>query len=123
MPNKEELKKKVIEALKNVYDPEIPINIVDLGLIYEIKVDDEGNVEVKMTLTAPGCPIWMFMVQQAENAIKSVDGVKDAKVEIVWEPQWTPLRMTKEGRETYKAIFGYDIVEEYRRIYGKEKDK
>ena len=89
---------KVIEALKNVYDPEIPVNVVELGLIYDIKVEND-NVHVKMTLTAPGCPMHTVISSNAEKAIKSIPGVKDVKVEVVWEPKWTPDRMSQSSRE------------------------
>ncbi len=112
-----ELKERILKALKNVYDPEIPINIVDLGLIYDVIVKD-GHVKIRMTLTAPGCPIYAFLQQLVESAVMEVEGVEDVEVEFVWDPPWTPLRMTKEGREAYKAIFGYDIVEVWRRTMG-----
>jgi len=121
MVNKEELKLNIISALRNVYDPEIPISIWDLGLIYELNIDDEGNVKVKMTLTAPGCPIAYMIIEQVKEAISRVKGVKSVEVELVWEPPWTPQRMTKEGREIFKALFGYDIVEYWQQKYGNQK--
>ena len=86
-------------ALKDVYDPEIPVNIVDLGLIYGINIDDEGHVRVDMTLTAAGCGMGPFIAQQAEWAIAEVDGVKDVDVEITFEPAWTPEKITEDGRK------------------------
>ena len=86
-------------ALKDVYDPEIPVNIVDLGLIYGIDVDDDGHVHVDMTLTAAGCGMGPFIAQQAEWAIAEVDGVKDVDVEITFEPAWTPDKITEDGRK------------------------
>ena len=89
---------KILEALKNVFDPEIPVNIVDLGLIYDVKVDG-GKVGVKMTLTAPGCPMHTTISQSAKEAIMKVEGVADARVEVVWDPPWNPDMMTREARE------------------------
>jgi FeS assembly SUF system protein len=111
----EEIKKKIIEALRQVYDPEIPINVWDLGLIYELKVNDEGEVYVKMTLTTPGCPIAGIIENQVFDAISEVPGVKKVKVDLVFDPPWTPERITKEGREAFKQVFGYDIVEAWRK--------
>ncbi len=90
---------EVQQALKDVYDPEIPVNIVDLGLIYGIDVDDGGHVHVDMTLTAAGCGMGPFIAQQAEWAIAEVDGVKDVDVEITFEPAWTPDKITEDGRK------------------------
>ncbi|PUA31541.1 MAG: hypothetical protein B7O98_09125 [Zestosphaera tikiterensis] len=110
-----ELRAKIVEALKNVYDPEIPVNVWDLGLIYELNVDDTGEVYVLMTLTAPACPIAQSIVSYVEDAIRSVEGVKDVKVELTFDPPWNPKRMTQEGREAFKALYGYDIVEFWER--------
>ncbi len=116
--SKEEVVKEIISKLKNVYDPEIPINVWDLGLIYDIKVDDEGRVNLKMTLTAPGCPIANLIVQQVAAAVQGVKGVKEINVDVVFDPPWDPSRMTKEGREKFKQIYGYDIVEAYKKSKG-----
>ena len=95
---------QVMEILLTCYDPEIPVNIVDLGLVYEVKIDpvpdqpDKGNVHVKMTLTAPGCPEGPMMQAQTREKISAIDGVAAAEVELVWEPQWTPDRMTEAAR-------------------------
>ena len=113
----EELKKKVIEALKEVYDPEIPVNIYDLGLVYEVKVTEEGDVYVKMTMTAPACPVASFLVVQAESAIKQIPGVRNVKVDLVFDPPWNPKMISPEGREMLKAMFGYDIVEKWIQQY------
>ena len=98
MNNINVLKDKVLAVLKNVYDPEIPIDIVDLGLVYEIKVDD-GNVYIKMTLTTPGCPLWKLIAQQVKDAVKSIEGVEDIKVDLVWDPPWSPDKMSPELKE------------------------
>ncbi len=112
--DKEAIKKKVIEALKNVYDPEIPVNVWDLGLIYDIKVDDEGKIKIVMTLTAPGCPVAGLVAMQAEEAVRqAVPEAKDVEVELTFDPPWDPRRVTPEGRKQLKEIFGYDVVEEW----------
>ncbi|MBS1269628.1 MAG: Fe-S protein maturation auxiliary factor SufT [Gammaproteobacteria bacterium] len=89
---------KVIEALKTVYDPEIPVNIYDLGLIYDLRIDREGVVDVDMTLTAPGCPVAEYFPSWVADAVECVDGVSDVRVEIVWDPPWTPERMSEEAK-------------------------
>jgi FeS assembly SUF system protein len=82
------LEPEVIEALKRVFDPEIPLNIYDLGLIYEIRIDEEGNVSVKMTLTAPNCPVAEDMPNIVQSEVAKVPGVKSVNVEIVFDPPW-----------------------------------
>ena len=90
---------EVTKALKEVYDPEIPVNVVDLGLIYGIEIDDDSRVHVEMTLTAAGCGMGPFIAQQAEWAVAELDGVKDVDVEITFEPAWTPEKITEDGRK------------------------
>lgn len=90
-------KEDVVEALKSVYDPEIPINVVDLGLIYEVKVNG-GNVYVQMTLTAPGCGMGPHIAQQAEWAVADVEGVEDVQIEMVFDPPWSPDRISEEAK-------------------------
>ena len=87
----------VLDILKNVYDPELPVNVVDLGLVYDVDVANDV-VNVKMTLTAPGCPMHDSISRTAEMAIETLDGVKEAHVDMVWDPPWTPERITDEGR-------------------------
>ena len=88
----------VIDALRSVYDPEIPVNIYELGLIYVCDVDPAGKVDVKMTLTAPGCPVAGTMPGMVEDAVSAVEGVSDVSVELVWEPAWDPSRMSEAAR-------------------------
>ena len=88
----------MIAAIKTVFDPEIPVDIYELGLIYKIDVDDDRNVTVEMTLTAPGCPVAGEMPIWVENAVSSVDGVQSAKANIVFDPPWDPSRMSDEAR-------------------------
>ena len=90
---------EVTAALKDVYDPEIPVNVVDLGLIYAIEVDDNNKVHVEMTLTAAGCSMGPFIAQQAEWAINDIDGVKDVEVEVTFDPPWSPDSISEDGRK------------------------
>lgn len=94
----ERLTNDMIMALKTVYDPEIPVDIYELGLIYRIDVDDDRNVVVDMTLTAPGCPVAGEMPIWVENAVSSVEGVGDVKVNLVFDPPWDPGRMSEEAQ-------------------------
>ena len=87
----------VIEVLREVYDPEIPVNIVDLGLVYEINLQP-GRVDVKMTLTAMGCPMAADVMTDVRDHVLQLDGVEEAGVELVYEPPWTPERMTEDAR-------------------------
>lgn len=82
------LESRVIEAIKQVYDPEIPVNIYDLGLIYELNIDTESNVRIKMTLTAPNCPVAEDMPGMVHDVVSKVEGVKEVNVELVFEPPW-----------------------------------
>ena len=95
---------KLIEALKTVYDPEIPVDIYELGLIYGINEEINNNIKVTMTLTAPGCPVAEEMPKWVEDAIKQVDGVNDVIVEMVFDPPWNPEMLTPEG----KILLGLD---------------
>ena len=90
-------KDDVMEALKEVYDPEIPVNVVDLGLVYNVDVED-NEVHVEMTLTAQGCGMGPYIAQQAEWRIAEIDGVDDVNVELVYDPPWTPDMISEEGR-------------------------
>jgi len=95
---------QVLEALKNCYDPEIPVNIVDLGLVYDVKIVDDKTVYIKMTLTAPGCPVGAFVVEQVREAVTTlVEGVERVDVDLVFDPPWTPDRMSDEA----KALLGF----------------
>ena len=92
----EALKARVVVALKEIYDPEIPVNIYDLGLIYKVNVATDGVVEVDMTLTTPGCPVAQTFPGQVEDTVRGVPGVTAAHVELVWEPPWCMDNMTDE---------------------------
>jgi FeS assembly SUF system protein len=89
---------QIVKALSKVFDPEIPVNIYDLGLIYEVIVDASNHVGIRMTLTAPACPAAQFLPGQARNAVASVPGVADATVDIVWDPPWTRERMSDAAK-------------------------
>ncbi|MGD0698126.1 MAG: DUF59 domain-containing protein [Terriglobia bacterium] len=89
------LREKVIEVIRTCYDPEIPVNIYDLGLIYDTKVEPTGEVSVKMTLTAPGCPAARTLPGEVEDKIRSVPLVKGVEVEVVWDPPWDKSRMSE----------------------------
>jgi len=95
-PDPESLRERLVGALKEIYDPEIPVNIYDLGLIYDIDIDDAGVVEVKMTLTTPGCPVAQTFPEMVESRIREVEGVSAAHVELVWDPPWCPDRLSDE---------------------------
>lgn len=92
-----ELEERVITMLKTVFDPEIPVNIYDLGLIYRIEATD-GNVEIDMTLTAPNCPAAEFIMEDVQQKVESVEGVKSVKVNLVFEPEWDRDRMSEEAK-------------------------
>jgi FeS assembly SUF system protein len=94
----EELKEDVIEMLKTIYDPEIPLNIYELGLIYDISVSDSGNVNINMTLTAPGCPVAQSFPGDIEEKVMTVTGVNKVHVELVWDPPWTKDMMTEAAQ-------------------------
>jgi FeS assembly SUF system protein len=94
----EELSPRIVDALRTIFDPEIPVNIWELGLIYDVLVDASGRVGVRMTLTAPACPAAQSLPVEVKNKTASVPGVTDAKVEIVWEPPWTRDRMSEVAK-------------------------
>ena len=89
---------QVREALRAVKDPELNLNVIDLGLVYEIEVSDAGEVDVKMTLTSPGCPVGPEMLGEAHAVLEKLDGVSKVNVELVWEPYWTPEKMDPRVR-------------------------
>lgn len=88
----------IVKTLKTVYDPEIPVNIYELGLIYSIKINDEGKVTIVMTLTSPMCPIADLMPDQVERKLKEIDNVTDVDVQLVWDPPWNPEMMSEEAK-------------------------
>lgn len=93
-----QIEEKTVEMLRTVFDPEIPVDIYSLGLIYRIEVDDEGNLDIDMTLTAPNCPAADFLVEDARLKLETIDGVKSVNINIVFEPEWTKDMMSEEAK-------------------------
>lgn len=100
MTNEEKLslEEKVVEMLRMVYDPEIPVDVYSLGLIYKIDIDDDGNLTVDMTMTAPNCPMADFIVDDARYKLESIDGIKSVNINIVFEPEWNKDMMSEEAK-------------------------
>lgn len=105
MSDRFEIESRVVEALKTVFDPEIPVNIYDLGLIYRIEADEDGNVSVDMTLTSPGCSFADFLVEDVRSRIGGLKSVKSATVNLVFEPEWNKDMMSDEA----KLELGFDL--------------
>ncbi|MDO4311440.1 MAG: iron-sulfur cluster assembly protein [Prevotella sp.] len=95
---KTKIEERIVDVLKTVYDPEIPVNIYDLGLIYKVDVRDDGDVDIDMTFTAPSCPAADFILEDVRQKVDSVEGVKSANVNLVFEPTWDQSMMTEEAR-------------------------
>ncbi len=89
---------QVLDALRTCYDPEIPVNIYELGLVYEVNADDAGIVSIKMTLTSPHCPAVQSLPAEIENKVRTVSGVTDVKLDLVWDPPWDPSKMSEAAR-------------------------
>lgn len=98
MMNEQEIKDKVIEKIQEIFDPEIPVNIWDLGLIYEVNVLPINNVEVVMTLTAPSCPAAQTLPHEVDQKIRTIEGINDVHVEVTWTPAWTKDRMSEVAK-------------------------
>ncbi len=92
------LRDDIVEALRTIYDPEIPVNIYDMGLIYEVAIDDNAEAVVTMTLTSPNCPVAESLPAEVEQKVKAVPGLSDGKVNLVWEPPWSMDRMTEAAK-------------------------
>ena len=105
-----DLRTRVIDALKKVYDPEIPVNIYELGLIYDVQISGEGDVVVKMTLTAPNCPVAEILPNQVKREILNVDGVVSANVELVFDPPWDRSQMSDAAKLALGFDLGRDVV-------------
>ena len=97
-PVAREIEEKVVEQLRSVYDPEIPVNIFELGLIYEIDVTPQGAVKILMTLTSPACPVAGTLPPDVEARVRAVPGVVEARVDVVWDPPWSPDKMTEAAK-------------------------
>jgi metal-sulfur cluster biosynthetic enzyme len=102
------LRDQVWEILHDVYDPEIPLNIADLGLIYDLQVSEAGEVSILMTLTSPGCPVGDILADEIRDRVMSIPGVKDVHIEFTFDPLWTPERISEEGRQMLRA-FGFPV--------------
>lgn len=92
------LEDRIVEAIKTIYDPEIPVNIYEMGLIYDIAIDDASHVDIKMTLTSPACPVAGTLPGEVELKVQGVQGVESAEVEIVWDPVWNPSMMSEAAK-------------------------
>jgi FeS assembly SUF system protein len=101
---KQMLELKIIDALQTCYDPEIPVNIYDLGLVYGIEISDSSDLRIKMTLTAPNCPVAQSLPMEVEKKVSAIEGVKSAQVEVVWEPPWSPEKMSEGAKLTLGMI-------------------
>ena len=97
-PGAETVRDRIVQMLTTIYDPEIPVNIYDLGLIYGVDVSDDGHVDVTMTLTTPHCPVAESMPGEVELRVSAVPGVRDAEVNLVWDPAWDPAKMSDEAK-------------------------
>ena len=104
------LETNVVAALKTVFDPEIPVNIYDLGLIYDLKVDHEGRAKIAMTLTSPGCPVAGILPGQVETKVREVPGITDVKLELVWDPPWDRDKMSDAAKLALGFDLGFDVV-------------
>jgi FeS assembly SUF system protein len=96
--NNDQRLKDIIEMLREVYDPEIPVNIYDLGLVYSIEIDDQNKANIVMTLTAPGCPVADMIVQNVYDYVTSVEGIEDANIELTFDPPWDKSMMSEEAK-------------------------
>jgi FeS assembly SUF system protein len=96
--NQTVMEAQVLDALRTCYDPEIPVNIYELGLIYDVRADETGVVDIKMTLTSPHCPAVQSLPAEIEGKVRGITGVSDVKIELVWEPPWDPSKMSEAAR-------------------------
>ena len=95
---REEMKQEVISMLRDVYDPEIPVNIYELGLVYEVHVDESGAVRIEMTLTSPMCPVAEILPVEIETRAREIEGVRDVQIDLIWDPPWDPGMMSEAAR-------------------------
>lgn len=107
-PKLAELREQVLTALKVVHDPEIPVNIVDLGLVYDVDINEKGHADITMTLTTMGCPVQDMIQTDAELAAMQVDGIESAAVEFVWSPPWSLAKMTDDGKKQMR-MYGFNV--------------
>ncbi|MCS7111688.1 MAG: metal-sulfur cluster assembly factor [Ignisphaera sp.] len=107
MSSEEEVKRKIVETLKNVYDPEIPINIYDLGLLYSVSIKD-NKIDVTLGVTSPFCPLAYIIVEQAKTALKNAFPDREVEVHLDLNTIWSPKMMTEDGRKLFRLLYGYD---------------
>lgn len=105
-----QLRDKVVEALRSCFDPEIPVNIYELGLIYDLSVEPGGRVAIQMTLTAPNCPVAGTLPAEVEAKVRSVPGVEDVRLDLVWDPPWDRSRMSDAAKLQLGFDLGFDVV-------------
>jgi len=98
MEKSEAIKQGVVDMLRTVYDPEIPVDIYELGLVYDVNVEESGNVAIRMTLTSPMCPVAESLPPEVEEKVRGVPGVTDVRIDLVWEPPWSPSLMSEAAR-------------------------
>ena len=108
MPGLEEMKARVVEGLKKVFDPEIAVNIYDLGFIYDIGVTEDGKVHILMTLTMPGCPMHGILTRDVKEQIGKIEGVTEVNVELTFNPRWSAEKITEDGKNTLRGM-GYNV--------------
>ena len=120
--NKDTIKQRIIEILETIIDPELGVDVYNLGLVYNIDVIDDKHVKITMTLTTPFCPLASIITLMIIDQLKEKLRI-DADIDITYDPPWTPLRMTEKGRQLFKERFGYDIVEMYQSTLRREQEE
>jgi metal-sulfur cluster biosynthetic enzyme len=120
--DKDTIKQRIVEVLENIVDPELGVDVYNLGLVYNIDVIDDKHVKITMTLTTPFCPLASIIPLMIIDQLKEKLRI-DADIDITYDPPWTPLRMTEKGRQIFKERFGYDIVEMYQSTLRREQEE
>ncbi|MEM0326505.1 MAG: metal-sulfur cluster assembly factor [Desulfurococcaceae archaeon] len=120
--NKDTIKQRIVEILETIVDPELGVDVYNLGLVYNIDVIDDKHVKITMTLTTPFCPLASIIPLMIIDQLKEKLRI-DADIDITYDPPWTPLRMTEKGRQLFKERFGYDIVEMYQSTLRREQEE
>ncbi|MEM4976385.1 MAG: metal-sulfur cluster assembly factor [Desulfurococcaceae archaeon] len=120
--NKDTIKQRIVEILETIVDPELGVDVYNLGLVYNIDVINDKHVKITMTLTTPFCPLASIIPLMIIDQLKEKLRI-DADIDITYDPPWTPLRMTEKGRQLFKERFGYDIVEMYQSTLRREQEE